>query len=182
MQLTQTVDRLVIKLQNRSNSAGCSSGRLFAGCLSLPCKVGRSGIGTKVTEGDGVTPVGDWKPAYFLYRKDRINKPRSLLPGFSINPNDSWCDIATSKRYNQPLCFLMPGTSETLWRTDNIYDLIIVLDHNSLPFIKGRGSAIFIHIAQPSTIHTQGCIALTQSDLLKVLAICKPQTRILIRS
>ena len=182
MRHTQTVDQLVIKPQRQPNSTNYASARIFSDCFSLPCKIGHGGIGIKNAEGDGVTPFGDWKLAYYLYRKDRIKKPVSLLPGFPVKLNDSWCDMATSKRYNQPLGFPMPGTSEALWRNDNLYNLIVVLDHNSLPFIKGRGSAIFIHVAEPSTSHTQGCIALTHSDLLKLLAICKPQTRILIRS
>ncbi len=37
---------------------------------------------------------------------------------------------------------------KNLYRKDNIYDLIVVLNYNMNPIIKNKGSAIFIHIAK----------------------------------
>jgi L,D-peptidoglycan transpeptidase YkuD (ErfK/YbiS/YcfS/YnhG family) len=36
--------------------------------------------------------------------------------------------------------------------------------------VRGRGSAIFLHLARPDFSPTEGCIALEQQDLLRVLA------------
>jgi L,D-peptidoglycan transpeptidase YkuD (ErfK/YbiS/YcfS/YnhG family) len=58
---------------------------------------------------------------------------------------------------------------ESLWRQDQIYDVIGVLDWNMAPVIPGRGSAIFLHVARPDFSPTQGCVALALPDLLACL-------------
>ncbi len=56
-----------------------------------------------------------------------------------------------------------------LYRNDNIYDLILVLNYNMKPIIKNKGSAIFIHIAKKNYKKTAGCIALKKIDLIKIV-------------
>ena len=177
MTFTQTIDQIVITQPRQPGSNGLINikHRYF------PCKIGKRGIGQKLCEGDGITPAGQWKMAYFLYRPDKINKPHSLLKGFPVTPQDSWCDMPKSRRYNQPLSFTPENSSEPLWRSDNLYDVIIVLDHNSCPSISGKGSAIFIHICEPQTQYTQGCIALNQANMLKLLRLSGPHTIVLNR-
>lgn len=186
MVFTQTVDQVVISSVRKSHSDGrsdgASAGVVFTGQRHFSCKIGRNGIGQKQGEGDGITPIGRWKMGYFLYRADRIGKPQSFLSGFAIKPQDSWCDIPGSRRYNQPLGLTMANSSEALWRQDDLYNVIVVLDHNTCPFVAGKGSAIFVHISNSQTTYTQGCIALNQSDLLKLLVISGPQTEIIVRS
>jgi len=48
--------------------------------------------------------------------------------------------------------------------------VIGVLGWNDMPVVRGRGSAIFLHLARPGFTPTEGCIALEQRDLLRVLA------------
>ena len=57
----------------------------------------------------------------------------------------------------------------TLWREDCLYDMIIVLDYNISPRVKGWGSAIFLHCAKPDFAPTEGCIALQPADLRRLL-------------
>ena len=59
--------------------------------------------------------------------------------------------------------------AERLWRSDDLYDLIILLGYNDNPVVKGAGSAIFTHIAKPDYSGTEGCVALAQQDLLEIL-------------
>ena len=42
---------------------------------------------------------------------------------------------------------------------DDLYDACIVLDWNIRPRRRGRGSAIFFHLARPDFTPTQGCVA-----------------------
>ena len=44
-------------------------------------------------------------------------------------------------------------------RADELYDHLIVTDHNARPRIRRGGSAIFIHVARPAMTPTEGCIA-----------------------
>jgi L,D-peptidoglycan transpeptidase YkuD (ErfK/YbiS/YcfS/YnhG family) len=46
------------------------------------------------------------------------------------------------------------------------------------PVIKGKGSAIFIHIAKKDYKKTQGCIALKKNELLYLLSKIKKNTQI----
>ena len=58
-----------------------------------------------------------------------------------------------------------------MWRDDHAYDLIVELGHNDDPVVPGLGSAIFFHLAQPDYRPTEGCVAVSQVDMLKVLAV-----------
>ena len=57
---------------------------------------------------------------------------------------------------------------ERLFRPDHLYDLIIITNWNWPYAVKGRGSAIFIHSWRKEVKPTEGCIALSKSNLLKV--------------
>jgi L,D-peptidoglycan transpeptidase YkuD (ErfK/YbiS/YcfS/YnhG family) len=65
-----------------------------------------------------------------------------------------------------------------LTRSDQLYDLLIELDHNARPRVAGRGSAVFIHVARPGLAPTAGCVALTRAALRRLLARLGPHTRI----
>jgi L,D-peptidoglycan transpeptidase YkuD (ErfK/YbiS/YcfS/YnhG family) len=67
-----------------------------------------------------------------------------------------------------------------LWRPDALYDLVVEIDHNTRPRLRGRGSAIFIHIARPGLGPTAGCVALPPPALRRLLARLSPKTRITI--
>ena len=57
-----------------------------------------------------------------------------------------WCDDPKSKNYNKLISLPCNFSHEKLYRKDNIYDLILVLNYNFKPIVKNKGSAIFIHI------------------------------------
>ena len=42
---------------------------------------------------------------------------------------------------------------------DALYDLLVVVGFNDGPVVPGKGSAIFLHLAQPGYTPTQGCPA-----------------------
>lgn len=173
---TQIVDHIVI----RPNSLASASGVIHVDQSHFHCKIGRKGISARKVEGDGKTPAGIWHMAYFLYRADKIVKPVSFLPGFKISKSDSWCDSPQSQSYNKPLAFTDQGSKEALWREDDLYDVVIVLDHNAAPRIKNKGSAVFFHIKNNKTEYTEGCIALDKPSILHLLRICDTRTKIFI--
>ena len=105
-----------------------------------------------------------------LYRADRLAPPRSVVPVAPIAPDDGWCDDAAHPDYNTQIRLPHPARHEELWRAEAIYDVIGVLGWNDAPVLRGRGSAIFLHLARPGFSPTEGCIALEQRDLLSVLA------------
>ena len=59
-----------------------------------------------------------------------------------------WCDDPKSKKYNKLVYFPFKHSAEKLYRSENIYDIILVLNFNMNPVKKNKGSAIFVHLAK----------------------------------
>jgi L,D-peptidoglycan transpeptidase YkuD (ErfK/YbiS/YcfS/YnhG family) len=141
------------------------------GGLQCPCALGRAGCRARKREGDGATPVGRWPMLRVLYRPDRVPRPRTKLPARPIRESDGWCDAPADRNYNRPVRLPYPASAEAMWRHDGLYDLVVVLDYNVRPRLRGRGSAIFMHVAKPGYAPTEGCIALARPHLLRILGI-----------
>ena len=138
--------------------------------LRFPAVCGRGGVTHNKREGDGATPAGRLRLLRVLYRADRLAPPRCAVPVAPIGPADGWCDDAGDAAYNRPVRLPYAGRHEPLWRNDAIYDIAGVLDWNIDPVVCGRGSAIFLHVAQNDYRSTEGCVALALPDLLACLA------------
>ena len=80
-----------------------------------------------------------------------------------------WCDNPKSKKYNKLIKKPFKGSAEKLYRKDNTYDIILVLNYNINPIRKGKGSAIFIHIARKNYKSTLGCIGVSKRNLKKII-------------
>ena len=146
------------------------SGYLEYKNLKFKCALGKAGIGKKKREGDNVTPTGTFKIVKIYYRSDRVKKISSKLRLIEITKNMGWCDDPNSENYNKLINLPSKYSHEKLFKKNNIYNVIVVLNYNMKPVIKNKGSAIFIHIAKNNYQPTQGCIALKKNDLLKLLS------------
>ena len=82
---------------------------------------------------------------------------------------DGWCDDPVDRNYNRRVRHPYPASAERLWRSDHLYDLVVVLGYNDRPRVAGRGSAIFMHVAGPGFAPTEGCVALRLPDLKRLL-------------
>jgi L,D-peptidoglycan transpeptidase YkuD (ErfK/YbiS/YcfS/YnhG family) len=131
-------------------------------------------------EGDGTTPLGCFALRQVLYRADRGVRPRSSLPLRAIRGHDGWSEDPGDPNYNRLVKLSPRNTSDCLTRQNHLYDLIIVLGYNDLPRVRGRGSAIFVHLARDGYTPTAGCIGLSRHDLLTLLAHAKRGSRIVI--
>ncbi len=140
--------------------------KLSLGDYKVKCVVGKRGIGVKKKEGDLITPRGKFKIEYILYRKDRISNLKSKIKKFSIKKNMGWCDDPKSKQYNKLVKFPFKYSAEKLYKINNTYDLILVLNFNVNPTKKNKGSAIFIHVASKTFKKTLGCIAINKNSLI----------------
>jgi len=156
------------------------SGHLKYKNLKFRCALGKAGIGEKSMEGDNLTPKGIYKIVNIYYRKDRIKKISSKFTPIKITKNMGWCDDPLSKKYNQLIKLPKKYSYEKLYKKNNTYDLLLVLDYNMKPIVKNKGSAIFMHVAKRNYKPTAGCIALKKKDLLKLTKIIKLSTKILI--
>ena len=148
----------------------------------VKCALGKRGIGNKRKEGDYVTPKGIFKIKYMLYRKDRIKRIKSKIKKIIIKKNMGWCDDPLSKSYNKLIKTPSKYNYEKIYKKENVYDIILVLNYNMNPVSKNKGSAIFIHIAKKNYKKTEGCIAIKKIHLLKIVKELKNNTRVKIDS
>ena len=142
----------------------------------VKCALGKRGIGTKKKEGDLITPKGSFKVKEILYRRDKVKNLRTKLRKKEINKKMGWCDDPKSKKYNQLINIPSKFNFEKLYRKDEIYDIIFILNFNTNPVIKNKGSAIFIHIAKRNYPPTKGCIAIKKNDIKRLAGEIKKNT------
>ena len=122
----------------------------------------------KKKEGDGCTPEGIYSLGPLYYRSDRIKKLKTYFNAIPIEKNMFWSDHPKSKNYNKLIRF-RDSSYESLFRKNHTYDIILVINYNISPIIKGKGSAIFLHIAKKDFSPTSGCIALKKKCLFEIL-------------
>jgi L,D-peptidoglycan transpeptidase YkuD (ErfK/YbiS/YcfS/YnhG family) len=144
-------------------------GRLHVGGLALPCALGPAGVRYGKREGDGATPAGRYRLLFGYFRADRSARPNALLALAPIRARDGWCDDPAHPLYNRPARLPLRGSAETMRREDRLYDVVIVTDHNQRPRVRGRGSAIFFHIAREGFSPTQGCVAIAPAAMRRLL-------------
>jgi L,D-peptidoglycan transpeptidase YkuD (ErfK/YbiS/YcfS/YnhG family) len=172
-------DRQTLHVEPRPGNP--TRGMLRLGSLRLPCALGRSGVTHAKREGDGATPAGRYELVEVRYRGDRIAPPRTALRLRRTRPGDGWCDARGDRNYNRPVALPYPASAETMWRDDSIYDVVVVLDWNLRPRRQNGGSAIFFHLARPGYTPTEGCVAVSRADMLKLLRRLRPGAAIRVR-
>jgi len=141
------------------------------------CALGKNGITKNKKEGDKKTPAGIFSLGKIFYRKDKIKNLKTQLKKIIIKKNMAWCDDPRNKFYNK-LIVTNDKSKEKLFRKDNLYDIIIVINYNIRPVKKNKGSAIFIHLSRKNYSGTMGCIALNKKDLIEILKSLKNNEKI----
>ena len=141
------------------------------------CSIGKSGIKKNKREGDNATPQGIFSLGKFYYRPDRIKKICTNLSYKKIKKNMGWCNDPRNIKYNKEVNRKKIKNSEKLFRQDYKYNALIIINYNSKPIKKNRGSAIFIHLTKDYK-PTAGCVAVEQNDFLKLAKIINNKTKI----
>ena len=160
---------MLIKLKNKQY--------LIVDEFKFKCSIGKNGLKTQKREGDNCTPKGNFKIGKVYYRSDRVHKPETKLTTKIIKKNMGWCNDPYNRNYNKEITLNKKNKGEKLFRSDGAYDILIVIEYNTKKIIPFKGSAIFIHLTENYST-TQGCIALNKNDLLILLKIIKPGTKV----
>ncbi|PRD44451.1 hypothetical protein C5748_07725 [Phyllobacterium phragmitis] len=168
-------------IEVRARPGNPAQGLLIAGNLVLRCALGKGGISAFKREGDGATPLAAMRLLYGWHRRRRGVAAFSPLPFRAIRRNDGWCDASNDGNYNRPVRAPYRASHENLWRKDGLYDICIVMGWNIRPRLRGRGSAIFFHLARPGYPPTEGCIALKRADMARLLPHLNARTMIRVR-
>ena len=132
-------------------------------------------------EGDSKAPAGVFRlgPTFGYEPKPPAG---TSLPYRRITDNDYYVDDVESEDYNQWVTLDgNAGTPQQIWnsweemkRSDHLYELGAVVQQNAAPVIKGKGSAIFLHVWKARGVPTAGCTAMAKNDLVALIRWLKP--------
>ncbi len=162
------LSRRLSLLRVRPLAGNKARGWLTAGPFRVPCALGPAGIVRLKREGDGGTPAGRFRLLWGYYRPDRLRPGAAGVPLKPMRPDQGWCEDPASPRYNRPVRLPAADCTDRMWRDDRLYDLVFVLDQNFTRRAKGRGSAIFFHLARPGLAPTAGCVGIRPADMAKL--------------
>jgi L,D-peptidoglycan transpeptidase YkuD (ErfK/YbiS/YcfS/YnhG family) len=136
--------------------------------------IGRSGTSALKREGDGATPIAAMKLMHGFWRAERLALPPTALPMQRIRGNMLWCDEPKHSAYNRLVRTPFRPSHEEMKRTDGLYDICLVLDWNITARKRHGGSAIFFHLIRPGYPPTAGCVALSVTDMRRLLRFMRP--------
>ena len=146
--------------------------------FKFKCCIGKKGSTKNKKEGDKKTPKGEFEIGNLYFRKDRKEKPETLLKCIKIKKNMGWCnDIRFSKKYNKILKIDKRIKHEVLKRRDYKYNFLIPIKYNFKKPVVGLGSCIFIHLTK-NYKPTAGCIAMKEKDFLIMLKLINKNSKI----
>jgi len=143
----------------------------------VKASIGRNGLIYEMAkkEGDGCTPVGFYELGKLFSYDSSI---KSKLPFTQTNSEDKWIDDPNSDDYNKYIRGATTAKSfENLLLKNIYYKYCMVIEYNTHPVVKGKGSAIFFHVADEKYTPTAGCVAIAESDMLQYLNWLQPNKR-----
>ena len=136
--------------------------------------IGRTGFalpGEKI-EGDGKSPTGVFTLGQLYTYEASVN---TSLPFIQTNADDKWIDDPNHENYNTHIRGNTTAKSFEHLKLSSIdYKYCMVIEYNTQPVVKGKGSAIFFHLATPNYDPTAGCVAIQESDMDKILLWLDP--------
>lgn len=144
---------------------------------TIKASIGRNGmaaINDKV-EGDGKSPSGIFELGrLFGYE---ATAPTSLHYTQST-VDDKWIDDSNAEDYNT---YVRGNTNaksfEHLLLKSIDYKYCMVIEYNTQPVVKGKGSAIFFHLADEKYTPTSGCVAIPEKNMLDYLQWLDPKKK-----
>nr|WP_280820963.1 L,D-transpeptidase family protein [Mesorhizobium soli] len=140
------------------------------------CALGSGGITANKREGDGGTPLATMRILAGYFRREHFAGKRTRLAMSEIDAPLGWCEVPDDRNYNRPVRLPYAASHEHMRRDDRLYDACLVLDWNISPRRRGRGSAIFFHLARPDFSPTQGCVAVTARTMKRLLPYLNDRT------
>ena len=141
------------------------------------CSIGINGLTNNKVEGDKKTPMGTYSLGELFVRTDRIKNLKTKYKFIPIKSNMAWSDDPNNIEYNK-LIETKNYHKEALYRDDDIYNLILIINYNTNPVIPNKGSAIFLHVSTKDYKPTNGCIAINVNDFIEILALLDTHEKI----
>ncbi len=151
--------------------------------LTCDGTVGKNGVSYNRVQNDRTTPGGVFT---FGTAFGIANKPAAInLPYFKVTKNDYLINDSDSKYYNQFVDITKVtkdwknGAYEHLISYDKSYQYAAFINFNWPNPVKKKGAGIFLHCYGNSS-YTEGCVAVAQDNMIKLLGFIDANTKIVI--
>jgi L,D-peptidoglycan transpeptidase YkuD (ErfK/YbiS/YcfS/YnhG family) len=158
----------------------------------VPAVLGRTGLawgrglhgdGAPAGRGGPVKKEGDGRSTAGVFRLGEARGREPAAPPGTKVPyarlSESWrcVDDPRSRQYNRVLDSTGIAkdwaSAEDMWAVGALYDLLVVVDHNTPP-VAGAGSCIFLHVWRGPERPTAGCTAMPRDALADLIAWLRP--------
>lgn len=150
------------------------SGRWQVHFNPVIASIGKNGFAGKdeKKEGDNKTPSGLFSLGQLFTYESSV---KTSLPFIQSTAEDKWIDDPASDDYNTYVRGKTSANSfEHLLLKSIYYKYCMVIEYNTHPVVKGKGSAIFFHLADDMYTPTAGCVAINEKDMLRILQWLQP--------
>ena len=137
--------------------------------------IGKNGFASPITkrEGDGKSPTGIFRLGKLFTYEKQLN---TLLDYQQTSKEDKWIDDPNSDDYNKYVKGATNAKSyENLLLKNDAYKYCMVIEYNSNPVIKGKGSAIFFHLGVKKPYFTAGCVAINEENMKLIINWLNPK-------
>lgn len=144
---------------------------------SINCSIGKKGFANfnKKVEGDFKTPSGTFEIGSAFGYKNDLNCNMKFI---ELLDTHYWVNDVNSNNYNKLINFHPKVlNAEKMKRDDHLYKYGIIIEYNTKNAIKGKGSAIFIHVQRRKGSPTTGCVAISENDMKKLISWINPDKK-----
>lgn len=148
--------------------------------FSTPARFGSNGLvdGEKRREGSRTTPTGIWWPGGWVWGWHRSAPSGTKMP-YRQTTENVWWSYKRDSTYNTWVVSSKRIPGEHLVDVKIQYEYGFSSGYNAPPnrVVKGRGTAIFLHVFDPPWYHggySAGCIGISRSAMIRVLRTLDP--------
>ncbi len=137
--------------------------------------IGKNGFAPPLNklEGDGKSPTGIFRLGKLFTYEKKLN---TLLEYQQTTKEDKWIDDPNSEDYNTYVRGSTNAKSyENLLLNSDAYKYCMVIEYNTSPVIKGKGSAIFFHLGVKKPYFTAGCVAINEENMKLIVNWLDPK-------
>jgi L,D-peptidoglycan transpeptidase YkuD (ErfK/YbiS/YcfS/YnhG family) len=137
--------------------------------------IGKNGFAlpNKKVEGDGKSPTGIFRLGKLFSYKKQL---QTLLENQQTTKDDKWIDDVNSPDYNKHIVGSTNAKSfENMLLDSDVYKFCAVIEYNTNPIVKGKGSAIFLHLSLKPHSFTSGCVAIREEYMMLMINWLDPK-------
>ncbi len=173
----QKTDQIILVVDHALSLWNKQSDGCFRNALSCYAGYGRNGLrlAAERQEGDGTTPIGSFP---ILTAFGQGSNPGTSMTWRQITPQSYWS--GEENTYNTWVESATPISGEHLQDYRICYEYAMAVGFNTNPTVYKRGSAIFLHVKDPASWSSSGCVSVEREQMLALLSACHDGAYIMI--